>query len=276
MARWAIGDVQGCAAELRALIRTLRFRADRDQLWFVGDLVNRGPDSLGVLRLVHALGDNAVVVLGNHDLHLLAVALGGHRERKRGDTLDAILAAPDRELLLDWLLARPLAHQDPQHGELLIHAGLLPQWTATQAVQLSREVERALRTDPQRVLSGMYGNQPDHWDEGLAGMARLRCTINALTRLRWCTRSGVMDLKRKHSPGRDERDYLPWFRVPGRASTGTPIIFGHWSTLGFIAEADVVAIDTGCVWGGSLTAWSLERRERRSLPCAAYQDIGTD
>jgi bis(5'-nucleosyl)-tetraphosphatase (symmetrical) len=276
MARWAIGDVQGCAAELRELLKQLRFRADRDQLWFVGDLVNRGPESLEVLRLVRALGANAIVVLGNHDLHLLAVALGGNRERKRGDTLDAILAAPDRDVLLDWLRARPLAYRDPAHGELLIHAGLLPQWSAAQALALSAEIEHALHADPQRLLAGMYGNQPDHWDDSLTGLPRLRCAINALTRLRWCTRTGVMDLKRKHAPGRDERDYLPWFRVPGRASAGTPIVFGHWSTLGFVAESDIVALDTGCVWGGSLTAWSLERRERRSVPCAGYQEVGGD
>jgi len=276
MARWAIGDVQGCATELRELVRQLRFRADRDQLWFVGDLVNRGPGSLEVLRWVRALGDNAVVVLGNHDLHLLAVALGGQRELRRGDTLDDILAAPDRDLLLDWLRTRPLAHFDSDHGELMIHAGLLPQWSVPQALRLAGEVERALRDDPQRLLANMYGNQPDHWDDDLRGLARLRCAINALTRLRWCTRSGVMDLKRKQAPGRDERDYLPWFRVPGRASAGTPIVFGHWSTLGFLAEADIVALDTGCVWGGSLTAWQLERRERVSLPCTGYQDVGGD
>jgi bis(5'-nucleosyl)-tetraphosphatase (symmetrical) len=276
MARWAIGDVQGCAAELRELLRALRFRADRDQLWFVGDLVNRGPASLDVLRYVRSLGDNAIVVLGNHDLHLLAVALGGKRDLKRGDTLDDILAAPDRDALLDWLRTRPLAHFDAQHGQLMIHAGLLPQWSVSLAVQLAGEVGQALRDDPQRLLANMYGNHPDHWDDGLSGMARLRCAINALTRLRWCTRSGVMDLKRKHAPGRDERDYLPWFRVPGRASAGTPIVFGHWSTLGFLAEADVVALDTGCVWGGSLTAWNLERRERISLPCAGYQEVGGD
>jgi bis(5'-nucleosyl)-tetraphosphatase (symmetrical) len=276
MARWAIGDVQGCAAELRDLVRQLRFRADRDQLWFVGDLVNRGPGSLDVLRYVRALGDNAVVVLGNHDLHLLAVALGGQRELKRGDTLDDILAAPDRDALLDWLRTRPLAHFDARHGELMIHAGLLPQWSVPQALQLAREVEGALRDDPERLLANMYGNKPDRWDDDLSGLARLRCTINALTRLRWCTHSGVMDLKRKHAPGRDERDYLPWFRVPGRASAGTPVVFGHWSTLGFLAEPDIVALDTGCVWGGSLTAWQLERRERVSLPCAGYQDVGGD
>lgn len=276
MARWAIGDVQGCATELRELVRALRFRADRDQLWFVGDLVNRGPASLDVLRYVRSLADNAVVVLGNHDLHLLAVALGGQRDLKRGDTLDDILAAPDRDALLDWLRTRPLAHYDAQHGQLMIHAGLLPQWSVPLAVQLAGEVGQALRDDPQRLLENMYGNQPDHWDHGLRGMARLRCAINALTRLRWCTRSGVMDLKRKHAPGRDERDYLPWFRVPGRASAGTPIVFGHWSTLGFVAESDVVALDTGCVWGGSLTAYNLERRERISLPCAGYQDVGGD
>ena len=276
MARYAIGDVQGCATELRALLAAVKFKADRDQLWFVGDLVNRGPDSLDVLRFVRALGDNAIVVLGNHDLHLLALAFSERRANKRGDTLDPVFAAHDCTALLDWLRTRRLAYQDPVHGELMIHAGLLPQWSVAQALQLAGEVEAALRDDPRRLFDGMYGNLPDRWDPGLRGIARLRCTINALTRLRWCSTQGVMELKRKQAPRGDERNVMPWFRVPGRASAGARIVFGHWSTLGFLEEGDVVALDTGCVWGGSLTAWALDARRRESVPCRAYQPVGED
>src|SRR5579862_8944073 len=183
MARFAIGDVQGCAAELRTLLARLKFSADRDRLWFVGDLVNRGPQSLETLRLVRALGDNAVVVLGNHDLHLLAV-MHGMRPPRRSDTLDAVLAAPDRAALGEWLLSRPLAHSEA--GDLLVHAGVVPPWTVAQTLDLAREVERALQRDPRRLLERMYGNEPDEWSPKLAGMDRLRFAINVLTRLRVC------------------------------------------------------------------------------------------
>jgi bis(5'-nucleosyl)-tetraphosphatase (symmetrical) len=276
MARYAIGDVQGCAAELRALLARLRFRSDRDRLWFVGDLVNRGPDSVGVLRFVRSLGDNAIVVLGNHDLHLLALALGTTTRPKRSDTLADVLGAPDRDTLLDWLLTRPLAHRDPDHPELMIHAGLLPQWSATQALSLAAEVSGVLRSRPRELLDSMYGNEPDRWHERLRGPERWRCVINALTRLRYCDARGVMDLSQKQAPADDAGEFMPWFRVPGRASAGTPILFGHWSTLGFLDEGEVVALDTGCVWGGSLTAWSLDARSRCSEPCGGYQRVGAD
>lgn len=276
MGHYAIGDVQGCARELRALLARLRFRSDRDQLWFVGDLVNRGPDSAGVLRLVRALGDNAVVVLGNHDLHLLALALGTAARPKRGDTLADVLEAPDREALIEWLLTRPLAHSEPNRPELLIHAGLLPQWSASDALRLAGEVGAVLRSRPRELLDSMYGNQPARWHDALRGPERWRCVINALTRLRYCTVRGLMDLSRKQAPSQEDGEFMPWFRVPGRASASTPIVFGHWSTLGFLDAGDVVALDTGCVWGGSLTAWSLDERRRYSEPCAGYQPIGTD
>lgn len=276
MARYAVGDVQGCAAELRALLARLRFRSDRDRLWFVGDLVNRGPDSVGVLRFVRALGDNAIVVLGNHDLHLLALAFGATARPKRSDTLADVLGAPDRDALIEWLLTRPLAHRDPGRPELLIHAGLLPQWSASEALALAAEVAEVLRSRPRELLDSMYGNEPDRWREGLRGPARWRCVINALTRLRYCSVQGVMDLSRKQAPTDDGGVFMPWFRVPGRASAGTPIVFGHWSTLGFLEESDVVALDTGCVWGGELTAWSLDERRRFSEPCAGYQPVGAD
>jgi bis(5'-nucleosyl)-tetraphosphatase (symmetrical) len=258
MARWAIGDVQGCDAELGQLLARIHFQADRDQLWFVGDLVNRGPDSLAVLRRVRALAANAVVVLGNHDLHLLAVAwVPGHRLR-RGDTLDAVLAAVDREALLGWLLERPLAHHDLARNDLMVHAGLVPQWHAGQARRLAGEVEQALRANPRALLETMYGDQPDCWDDSLAGVDRLRFIINTLTRLRLCTREGRIDLRQKGSPQAALPPWQPWFRVAARASAATRVVFGHWSALGFYRGEGVLALDSGCVWGGSLTAVDLD------------------
>ncbi len=276
MARYAIGDVQGCAVELRALLRRIDFRSDRDRLWFVGDLVNRGPASAAVLRLVRALGDNAVTVLGNHDLHLLALALGTATRPKRGDTLADVLDAADRDALIEWLLTRPLAHRDPEHPELLIHAGLLPQWDVAAVLSLAAEVAAVLRARPRELLDSLYGDTPDRWHDGLRGPERWRCVINALTRLRYCDARGVMDLSCKQAPADVSGALMPWFRVPGRASAGTPIVFGHWSTLGFLDAGDVVSLDTGCVWGGSLTAWSLDERRRCSEPCAGYQPVGAD
>ena len=257
MARWAIGDVQGCCEELEQLLARIRYSSDRDRLWFVGDLVNRGPCSLQALRRVRALGDNAVSVLGNHDLHLLAVALAGARLR-RSDTLSDILAARDRDALLEWLLALPLAHFEPEHGDLLLHAGVLPQWSVAQTLELAREVERTLQHDPRALLSDMYSDQPDRWEPALAAAERRRLTINVLTRLRFCTADGRIDLKQKGKPDSAPRPWLPWFRVPGRASRDARIVFGHWSALGLLREPGLVALDTGCVWGGALTAVNLD------------------
>jgi bis(5'-nucleosyl)-tetraphosphatase (symmetrical) len=258
MARWAIGDVQGCDAELAELLLRIRFSADRDQLWFVGDLVNRGPASLGVLRRVRALGANAITVLGNHDLHLLAVAWVPEHRLKKGDTLDAVLAAADREALLGWLLERPLAHHDLPRNDLLVHAGLVPQWHAADALRLASEVSAALRRDPRGLLSAMYGDQPGQWDDGLTGYDRLRFIINALTRLRVCTREGRVDLRQKGPPQATVAPWLPWFRVNPRGSAATRVVFGHWSALGFHRGDGVLALDTGCVWGGTLTAVDLD------------------
>jgi len=257
MARWAIGDVQGCCEELEQLLARIRYSSDRDRLWFVGDLVNRGPCSLQALRRVRALGDNAVCVLGNHDLHLLAVALAGARLR-RSDTLSDILAARDRDALLEWLLALPLAHFEPEHGDLLLHAGVLPQWSVAQTLELAHEVERTLQHDPRALLSDMYSDQPDRWQPALAAAERRRLTINVLTRLRFCTADGRIDLKQKGKPDSAPRPWLPWFRVPGRASRDTRIVFGHWSALGLLREPGLLALDTGCVWGGALTAVNLD------------------
>jgi bis(5'-nucleosyl)-tetraphosphatase (symmetrical) len=260
MARWAVGDVQGCCDELEQLLARIGFSSDRDRLWLVGDLVNRGPKSLQTLRLVRSLGANAISVLGNHDLHLLAVRLVGARQR-RSDTLAAILAAADCDTLLEWLQQLPLAHFEPAHDDLLLHAGVVPQWTVTQTLELAAEVERALREDPRTLLSGMYGDQPDRWQPALSGLARLRLTINVLTRLRFCTADGRVDFRQKGKPESAPSPWLPWFKVPERATRGERLVFGHWSALGYHSERGVLALDTGCVWGGALTAVNLDDRE---------------
>ena len=272
MTRYAIGDLQGCVEELRALLARLKFSPDRDRLWFVGDLVNRGPDSLATLRLVRALGDNALVVLGNHDLHLLAVACGVQR-RRRSDTLDEVLAAPDRDTLIEWLLTRPLAHAEGQ--DLMVHAGVVPQWTAARTVALADEVSRALRRDPRALFEQMYGDEPERWDERLAGPERLRFIINVLTRLRLCTADGRVDLSLKGPPPPPPSALRPWFEHPQRATRDVRVVFGHWSALGLVRRPDVLGLDTGCVWGGRLTAADLDTdRAPLSVDCAAYQEIG--
>ena len=258
MTRWAIGDVQGCYSELDELLQRIRFNADRDLLLFTGDLVNRGPQSLATLRRVRNLAANAIVVLGNHDLHLLAVAFVPERRLRRGDTLDEVLEAADRDALLGWLLERPLAHYDGAHHDLLVHAGLVPQWHAHQAAQLAGEVEKALRHDPHALLGAMYGDEPDQWDETLTGEDRLRFVINVLTRVRVCTAQGRVDLRQKGPPAEARAPWMPWFKVRERASAAVRVIFGHWSTLGYYSGDGVLGLDTGCVWGGTLTAANLD------------------
>jgi bis(5'-nucleosyl)-tetraphosphatase (symmetrical) len=272
--RYAVGDVQGCNDELQTLLARLRFSADRDQILFVGDLVNRGPASLEVLRFVRSLGDNAIVVLGNHDLHLLAVAYGVRRNRK-SDTLDDVLAAPDRDRLLEWLITRPLAYTDVStdgRTDLLVHAGVVPQWSVETTVALAREVESVLRSDPGRIFDHMYGDEPDRWSDDLDTKEKLRFTINVLTRLRVCTRDGRIDLKWKGKPPPPNSTYQPWFEVESRQSLYTRILFGHWSALGFVARNGVIGLDSGCVWGGALTAVDLDsERPPVTVPCAGYQ-----
>ena len=270
MARWAVGDVQGCCDELEQLLARIRFSSDRDRLWLVGDLVNRGPASLAVLRLVRGLGDNATSVLGNHDLHLLAVALAGAKLR-RSDTLSEILAAADRDALLEWLLLRPLAYFEPGYSDLLLHAGVLPQWSAAQTLRLAAEVERSLRDNPRALLATMYGDHPDRWQAALAGLERQRFTINVLTRLRFCTADGRVDFKQKGKPDSAPSPWLPWFRIAGRASAEQRIVFGHWSALGFCSERGVLGIDTGCVWGGALTAVNLDDPEAAPVSVPSRQ-----
>jgi bis(5'-nucleosyl)-tetraphosphatase (symmetrical) len=272
--RYAIGDIQGCHEELQALLQRLNFSADRDQLYFVGDLVNRGPASLEVLRFVRSLRENAVVVLGNHDLHLLAVAHGVRRNKKT-DTLDDVLDASDRDELLEWLITCPLAHVDTYNDgrtDLMVHAGVVPQWTVSNTVALAREVESALRDDPTNVFDHMYGDEPDQWSDELSRKDRLRFTINVLTRLRVCTADGRVDLKWKGKPPPANSPYQPWFDVEPRASRDARIIFGHWSAQGFVQRNGVVGLDSGCVWGGSLTAIDLDsERPPVTVACGGYQ-----
>jgi bis(5'-nucleosyl)-tetraphosphatase (symmetrical) len=273
VSRYAIGDLQGCCDELRALLTRIGYSADRDRLWFVGDLVNRGPQSLETLRFVRALGDNAVVVLGNHDLHLLAIARGSHTAR-RSDTLDEILQAPDRDTLLEWLATRPLAYFEA--GDLLVHAGVVPQWTVATTLELAREIEAALRNDPRHLFDHMYGDEPDRWSADLEGTDRLRFAINVLTRMRVCTNEGRINLRLKGKPPPRGSEWLPWFDVEGRRTRDSRVVFGHWSALGLVVRKEVIGLDSGCVWGGSLTAFDLDGNGAGagtpiSVSCAGYQ-----
>lgn len=266
MAIYAVGDVQGCHVELVQLLETIRFDAEADRLWLVGDLVNRGPGSLEVLRLVKSLGDSAITVLGNHDLHLLAVA-EGVAELHRSDTLDEILNAPDRDELLHWLRHQRLLYA--QNGYVLVHAGLLPQWSVKQAVSLAHEVEYALRGEDYAVfLARMYGNAPHEWDDELTGYKRLRVIVNAFTRMRICTPQGEMEFRFKSEVENIPAGYLPWFDMPERASADATVICGHWSALGLKVEPRIIALDTGCLWGGPMTAIRLEDRQLFQVSCS--------
>ncbi|OGA73755.1 MAG: bis(5'-nucleosyl)-tetraphosphatase (symmetrical) [Betaproteobacteria bacterium RIFCSPLOWO2_12_FULL_65_14] len=267
MATYAIGDVQGCFDELRRLLREVGFDLEKDRLWFVGDLVNRGPKSLEVLRFVRGLGERAVVVLGNHDLHLVTQHEGFERPRK-DDTFQDVLRAPDRKALVDWLRTRPMMHVEG--GYAMVHAGLLPQWSIEEALALGKEVERALAArDYREFLRNMYGSQPDAWSDSLAGWDRLRVIVNAMTRLRFCTPGGKMEFRAKAAkppPG-----FAAWFEYRKEKET---IVCGHWSALGLKMTAKLAALDSGCVWGGSLSALRLEDRALYQVPCAGHQPIG--
>lgn len=264
MATYAIGDVQGDNAALQRLLKKFEFDHADDTLWFVGDLVNRGPDSLGVLRFVKDLGDRATTVLGNHDLHLLALASGAQAPRQR-DTLQPILAAADRDELIDWLRQRPLAYFE--EGFLLVHAGILPEWDLPTALGLAAEVEAALRApDYKTFLADLYGNAPARWDAGLRGLDRLRLTINVLTRMRMLSDDGALDFDHKGRPDEAPRELTPWFELP-RASGSTAVVFGHWSALGLMLRDDLIALDSGCVWGRQLSAVRLEDRALFQIDC---------
>jgi bis(5'-nucleosyl)-tetraphosphatase (symmetrical) len=267
MATYAIGDVQGCFDELERLLREIAWRKSTDRLWFVGDLVNRGPRSLEVLRFVKGLGDGAVVVLGNHDLHLVTQHEGFERPRK-DDTIQDVLQAPDRKALVDWLRTRPLMHVEGEWA--MVHAGLLPQWSIDKAAALAGELNGALSGKTYRdFLANMYGGLPDRWDDGLQGWDRLRVIVNAMTRMRFCTPEGRMDFKAKGEQA--PAGHRAWFEL--RPKDESPILCGHWSALGLQLTAQLAAIDTGCVWGGSLTAFRLEDRKLFQVPCTGYKEV---
>ncbi len=265
MSIYAIGDIQGCHDEFQQLLQEIEFDPARDKLWLVGDLVNRGPDSLQVLRTVKALGDSAITVLGNHDLHLLAVS-EGKADLHRSDTLDEVLNASDRDELLTWLRHQRLLYAED--GYVLVHAGLLPQWSVKKAASLAREVENALRGDEYATfLERMYGNTPNVWDDELSGYKRLRVITNAFTRMRICTEQGEMEFKFKGEVERIPEGYLTWFDVPKRKGKDATVIFGHWSALGLKVESNIVALDTGCLWGGPMTAIRLDDRKIFQVAC---------
>lgn len=272
MATYAIGDIQGCFDSLQQLLERIAFDPAKDRLWQVGDLVNRGPQSLATLRWAKELGDALVTVLGNHDLHLLAVAAGAETP-KRNDTFHDVLEAPDRDELLDWLRRRPLMHIE--NGFTLVHAGLLPQWSIAQARELAAEVERVLRSDSYRdFFAHMYGNRPDHWRDDLQGMDRLRVIVNGMTRLRFCTPEGKMEFAHKGLVENRPEGFLPWFEVEERASRDGFVICGHWSALGLRLEPDFAALDSGCLWGGQLTAMRLEDRQVFQVDCRQLKNPG--
>jgi bis(5'-nucleosyl)-tetraphosphatase (symmetrical) len=267
MATYAIGDVQGCYDELQALLERVGFERARDRLWFVGDLVNRGPKSLQVLRFVRELGDRAVTVLGNHDLHLLTQHEGFERRRK-DDTFDDVLDAPDAKELAAWVRAQPLMHVEGNYA--MVHAGLLPQWSIEKSLALAGEVGQALRAPGYRdFLSNMYGSKPERWNDGLAGWDRLRVIVNAMTRMRFCTTEGAMEF---HSNGIEPpAGYRAWYDL---RRDERPIVFGHWSARGLVLTDCVAGLDTGCVWGGPLTALRLEDRWLAQVPSRGYQKAG--
>lgn len=266
MATYAIGDVQGCFSPLETLIQQLQFNPKKDRFWFVGDLVNRGPDSASVLRYIKNLGDSAVVVLGNHDLHLLAVAAESVPSREK-DTFHDVLNAPDRDTLLQWLRHQPLLHKEGEWA--VIHAGLLPQWSVKEADAYAQEVQSVLRSaDYPRFLAALYDDKrARRWSSGMMGMDRTVVIAKILTRLRVCTVDGRMDLSFKRPPEQAPSGYLPWFQVPNRLSTDATIIFGHWAALGLHMQDNVIGLDSGCVWGRQLTAVRLEDRQVFQVAC---------
>ena len=260
MALYLIGDAQGCDSQLGRLLSKVDFSPSRDRVYLLGDLVNRGPESARVLRRIAGYGAAARCVLGNHDLHLLGVAAGA-RSLGRRDTLQAVLDAPDRAAMLDWLRQQPLAIFE--HDWLMVHAGVLPQWSVELTLELAREVEAALRgAGMDEFLQSMHGNAPAQWTSDLSGIERLRVTVNALTRLRFCTADGVMEFDTSADPEAALPGYLPWFEAPGRKTVDTPIAFGHWSALGYVNRPNLVGLDTGCVWGRRLSALQIGKTPR--------------
>lgn len=280
MANYFIGDIQGCDAAFARLLEQIDFSASRDTLYLLGDLVNRGPDSAGVLRRAMQLGDSVRALLGNHDLHLLAAAHGA-RHPSRRDTLGSILDATDRDAMLEWVRQQPLARSFVLNGEqmLMIHAGVLPQWTLEETLGYADEVQQMLRSpDLPEFLKQMYGNLPDRWSKDLHGADRLRVIINALTRLRFCSPDGVMDFESTESAATPPEGLMPWFDVPGRKTADKLVAFGHWSTLGLVNRPNLLALDTGCIWGGCLSAMrigaTLADRELFDVQCEQAQKPG--
>jgi bis(5'-nucleosyl)-tetraphosphatase (symmetrical) len=280
MALYLIGDIQGCDAALQKLLDKIGFSPSRDTIVLLGDLVNRGPDSAAVLRRVEGYGASALSLLGNHDLHLLGVAHGA-RKSSRKDTLAGLLEAPDSEAMLEWVRQQHMAlHMQIDGGDLLmVHAGVLPQWTVGDTLALASEVESVLRGPALgEFLLGMYGNEPAQWSDTLSGSARLRAIVNALTRLRFCTAEGVMEFESKDGMLPGPEGFMPWFDVPGRKTANATIAFGHWSTLGWLSRPDLLSTDTGCVWGGCLSAVSigatLDERELVQVKCEQSQKPG--
>ena len=278
MALYLIGDIQGCDAALQDLLDTLDFSPSRDTLYLLGDLVNRGPDSAAVLRRLMGYGQSAQCLLGNHDLTLLAVAQGLRKPHPK-DTLACVLEAHDRHALLHWLRNQKMAMLLERGGValLMVHAGVLPQWTVKQTVALAHEVQAVLQGSYcAEFLKAMYGNMPQQWSDSLTGMDRLRVIVNALTRLRFCTTEGEMEFDSKEGAGSAPKGYLPWFDVPGRQTAQMDVAFGHWSTLGWMGRTDVLSMDTGCVWGGSLSALRINLQDRTQeliqVQCAVSQE----
>jgi bis(5'-nucleosyl)-tetraphosphatase (symmetrical) len=268
---YLVGDVQGCDDALARLLADCGFSPSRDRIVVLGDLVNRGPQSLAVLRRLRSFGDAATCLLGNHDLHLVASSFGGRR-LKPDDTIDEVLAAPDRDALVDWLRHRRMAVVES--GWLCVHAGVVPQWTVAQTLALAAEVETLLRgPDLQAFMTRMYGNEPQRWDDTLEGFERWRFVVNVLTRIRFCRTDGTLDLQTKEGAGAAPPGHHAWFDVPGRRTAGHPVAFGHWSTLGLVQRPDLLALDTGCVWGGCLSAARVDggRHEVIQVRCAQAQ-----
>lgn len=280
MALYCIGDIQGCDGALERLLDTIGFSASRDTVYLLGDLVNRGPDSAAVLRRCMGHGDAIRCLLGNHDLHLLAAAHGA-RPPSRRDTLETVLQAPDRDAMIDWVRHQPLVRTHTHAGQtlLMVHAGVLPTWSVADTVARADEVHAALRAnDLADFLHTMYGNTPNRWSDDLTGTDRLRVIVNALTRLRFCSAQGAMDFESTESASAAPPGLMPWFDVPGRRTAGTLLAFGHWSTLGWINRSDLLALDTGCVWGGCLSAVrfgaTLAEREQCHVRCDQAQRPG--
>jgi bis(5'-nucleosyl)-tetraphosphatase (symmetrical) len=270
MATYAIGDIQGCYDALCRLLEECAFDPVSDRLWLVGDLVNRGPQSLETLRLIKSLGRSAVTVLGNHDLYLLMVAEGGAKFRGKDDTLQPIFDAPDCAELLNWLRHQPLCYTENEY--CLVHAGLLPQWTTTQARQLSQEVEAAMQgPDYREFILNLWGSEPSGWSEDLSSWPRLRVIVNAMTRMRFCTPKGIMEFKAKGKLSNAPAGHIPWFDVPKRKSADAILVTGHWSALGLKITPNLLALDSGCLWGGHLTALRLEDRQLFQVTCSAAE-----